>query len=235
MTKVVAIMSMSLDGYVADANDGVAEVFDWYFSGDVEVPTASTTSGMTFHVPAPSADHLRDLTAEVGAMLTGRRTFERADGWGGQHLVDVPAFVVTHHVPDGWPRPGSTVQFVTDGIESAVARSEIGCRPEVRGSARRPNDPAVPGRRAARRDPHRSGCRVARRRSAAVRPPREHTGRPRESDSRHRCGCHASALSRADVVDLLGTTCLGYSASFGGSAEIPEHLLSRRFCSLMAS
>jgi hypothetical protein len=31
MTKVVAIMSMSLDGYVADATDGVAEVFDWYF------------------------------------------------------------------------------------------------------------------------------------------------------------------------------------------------------------
>ena len=37
MSKVVAIMSMSLDGYVADANDGVAEVFDWYSSGDVEV------------------------------------------------------------------------------------------------------------------------------------------------------------------------------------------------------
>ena len=32
MTKVVAIMSMSLDDYVADLNDGVAEVFDWYFS-----------------------------------------------------------------------------------------------------------------------------------------------------------------------------------------------------------
>jgi hypothetical protein len=30
MAKVVAIMSMSLDGYVADPNDGVAEVFDWY-------------------------------------------------------------------------------------------------------------------------------------------------------------------------------------------------------------
>ena len=27
MSKVVAIMSMSLDGYVADLNDGVAEVF----------------------------------------------------------------------------------------------------------------------------------------------------------------------------------------------------------------
>ena len=55
MTKVVALMSMSLDGYVADANDGVDEVFDWYFSGDVDVPTASTTSGFTFHVSAPSA------------------------------------------------------------------------------------------------------------------------------------------------------------------------------------
>lgn len=31
MSKVVAIMSMSLDGYVADRNDGVADVFDWYF------------------------------------------------------------------------------------------------------------------------------------------------------------------------------------------------------------
>jgi hypothetical protein len=31
--KVVALMSMSLDGYVADANDGVAEVFAWYTSG----------------------------------------------------------------------------------------------------------------------------------------------------------------------------------------------------------
>src|SRR3954471_20744420 len=69
MTKVVAIMSMSLDGYVADADDGVAEVFDWYFSGDVEVPTASGSSGMTFRVSEQSAEHLRGLTAEVGAML----------------------------------------------------------------------------------------------------------------------------------------------------------------------
>ncbi len=125
MTKVVAFMSMSLDGYVADANDGVAEVFDWYFSsGDVEVPTASTTSGMTFHVSAPSADHLRGLMAATGAFLIGRRTFEVADGYGGQHPWGVPVFVVTHDVPDGWPRRGSTVQFVTDGIESAVARAK---------------------------------------------------------------------------------------------------------------
>src|SRR5580765_4596243 len=85
---------------------------------------------MTFHVSAPSAEHLRGLVAGVGAMLTGRRTFERADGWGGRHPWDIPAFVVTHDVPDGWPRPGSTVQFVTDGIESAVARAKAAAAPK---------------------------------------------------------------------------------------------------------
>jgi hypothetical protein len=142
MTKVVALMSMSLDGYVADANDGVAEVFDWYFSGDVEVPTAIPRPDLTFHVSAPSADHLRGLMAEVGAMLTGRRTFERADGWGGQHPWDVPAFVATHHVPDGWPRPGSTVQFVPTASKAPLlernrlpARSPWECTAPTRSSS----------------------------------------------------------------------------------------------------
>jgi dihydrofolate reductase len=124
LSKVVALMSMSLDGYVADPEDGVAEVFDWYFSGEVEVRTASGDMGMTFHVSPASAEHLRRLAGEVGAMLTGRRTFEQANGWGGRHPWDIPAIVVTHEVPDGWPRPGSTVEFVTDGIESAVARAK---------------------------------------------------------------------------------------------------------------
>jgi len=44
MSKVVAIMSMSLDGYVADRNDGVAEVFDWYFeSGNVQFNTGASS------------------------------------------------------------------------------------------------------------------------------------------------------------------------------------------------
>jgi hypothetical protein len=49
-------MSMSLDGYVADLNDGVAEVFDWYFtSGDVE-----------FHTGVRLFDHLADTPAVLG-------------------------------------------------------------------------------------------------------------------------------------------------------------------------
>ncbi len=119
MSKVVAIMSMSLDGYVADLNDGVAEVFDWYLtSGDVEFHTGGSDP-MTFKVSGPSAQHLRGLCSELGAVLTGRRTFDVAHGWGGNHAWG-PAFVLTHHIPAGWPRPNSTVHFVTDGIESAV-------------------------------------------------------------------------------------------------------------------
>ena len=123
MSKVVAIMSMSLDGYVADVNDGVAEVFDWYMnSGNVEFRTGGSDP-MTFKVSEPSARHLRGLWSELGAVLTGRRTFEVADGWGGNHAWG-PAFVVTHEIPDGWPRPNSTVHFVTDGIESAVKQAK---------------------------------------------------------------------------------------------------------------
>lgn len=122
MSKVVAIMSMSLDGFVADSNDGVADVFDWYVnSGDVEFHTGGSDP-MTFRVSEPSATHLRSLWSELGAVLTGRRTFEVAHGWGGNHAWG-PAFVVAHDVPAGWPRPDSTVGFVTDGIESAVCQA----------------------------------------------------------------------------------------------------------------
>jgi dihydrofolate reductase len=123
MSKVIAIMSMSLDGYVADRNDGVSDVFDWYFtSGDVEF-NAGGSDPMTFKVSEPSAEHLRGLWSELGAVLTGRRTFDKAEGWGGNHAWG-PAFVLTHHIPAGWPRPNSTVHFVTDGIERAVSQAK---------------------------------------------------------------------------------------------------------------
>jgi len=72
---------MSFDGYVADINDGVAEVFDWYLnSGDVEFHTGGSDP-MTFKVAGPSAEHLRGLWSELGAVLTGRRTFDVAQVW----------------------------------------------------------------------------------------------------------------------------------------------------------
>ena len=78
---------------------------------------------MTFKVSGPSAEHLSGLIAELGAVLTGRRTFHVAYGWDGNHAWG-PAFVLTHHIPAGWPRPDSSVHFVTDGIESAVKQAK---------------------------------------------------------------------------------------------------------------
>ena len=49
MAKVVAITSMSLDGFVADPADGVEEVFRWYGAGGIDVPTAK--SDFVFHSP----------------------------------------------------------------------------------------------------------------------------------------------------------------------------------------
>jgi dihydrofolate reductase len=42
--------------------------------------------------------------------------------------MGVPAVVLTHSVPDGWPRDGSTVVFNTEGLAAAVeqARSLAG-------------------------------------------------------------------------------------------------------------
>lgn len=123
MSKLIGIMTMSLDGFVADRAGNVADVMRWYMaSGDTEVHTGGADP-MSLRMSAASAGHFRALTADLGAVLTGRRTFDTAGGWGGRHAWG-PAFVLTHRVPDGWPRPDSTVNFVTDGLASAVRQAK---------------------------------------------------------------------------------------------------------------
>jgi dihydrofolate reductase len=109
VNDVVADMSVSLDGFVADPSDGVERVFAWYAK-----PQPADTS-------APEAG-----SPGLGVIVYGRRTFDVARGWGGNHPMGVPVIVVTHRIPDGWPREGSTVSFVTDGVQSAIEQaSEI--------------------------------------------------------------------------------------------------------------
>ena len=120
MAKVVADMSMSLDGFVADPRDGVDELFGWYGNGDVELRTADPH--LTFKVSEASAEHLRPaFTGGIGALLTGRRLFDIAGGWGGRHPVGAPVFVVSHTVPPGWPRADSDTTFHTDAISALDA------------------------------------------------------------------------------------------------------------------
>ena len=53
MGTVVAQASMSLDGYIAKADNSIGLLFDWYQAGDVEITTASV--GITFHLTPASA------------------------------------------------------------------------------------------------------------------------------------------------------------------------------------
>jgi dihydrofolate reductase len=54
----------------------------------------------------------------TGAVISGRRTFELAGRWQGDHHDGVPIFVLTHRVDDGDVPPGSA-RFVTDVGECA--------------------------------------------------------------------------------------------------------------------
>lgn len=121
MGKVLAEMSMSLDGYVADPDDGVNELHAWYGSGDVQTPAGDP--GFTFRTSEGSAEVLRDAMANSGALITGRRNFDIAAGWGGAHPLGVPVVVVSHSIPNGWPRDGAPFTFV-DSVEKAVAQAK---------------------------------------------------------------------------------------------------------------
>ncbi|MEV6603700.1 dihydrofolate reductase family protein [Kutzneria sp. NPDC051319] len=122
MSEVIANMSMSLDGFIADTNDGIDQVFGWYGSGDVTVPTA--VEWATFRTSEASAGVLRHGLATIGALIGGRRLFDLTNGWNGLHPMGVPVFVVTHREPTDWAHPEAPFTFVTDGIESAVAKAK---------------------------------------------------------------------------------------------------------------
>jgi dihydrofolate reductase len=107
MATVVADMSVSLDGFVADSADRADRVFTWYGKPQPE--------------QAPREPTGEAAAMGLGVIVYGRRTFDVAHGWDGRHPTGAPVIVVTHTVPEGWPIPDSTVSFDTVGIESAMA------------------------------------------------------------------------------------------------------------------
>jgi dihydrofolate reductase len=130
MGKVAMGLSMSLDGFIAGPNDGPElplgeggeRLFAWYSGGDTEYRLPGTE--MVFMVSAQSAELLREAHNKMGAFVTGRRTFDITNGWGGSPPLGVPTFVVTHTVPQDWVYEGSPFTFVTDGVESAVEQAK---------------------------------------------------------------------------------------------------------------
>lgn len=121
MGKVIFNISVSLDGFVESAVDGVERLFRWYFSGDTEVPFSDD---LTFQVSAASAALFRESWPTVGATITGRRNFDVANAWSGKPPLGVPCVVVTHRVPQEWVYTGSPFTFITDSIENAVTTAK---------------------------------------------------------------------------------------------------------------
>ena len=108
MSNAVLSMSMSVDGFIAGPNDGPGNglgdgghrLHDWVVSrADVDHrQAAERLTGVDREV----ADELM----ASGAVLVGRRTFELACGWDGDHHDGVPIVVLSRREPDAamrWP------------------------------------------------------------------------------------------------------------------------------------
>jgi dihydrofolate reductase len=118
MTRVICDMSTSLDGYVTGRNDSRANPFgdgaeilhDW-------LGRAATDGDRGI---------LHDVVARTGAVVMGRRSFDKNEGdggWGdGGPLGDIPCFVVTHREPAATYPPVFT--FVTAGVARAIEQAK---------------------------------------------------------------------------------------------------------------
>lgn len=127
MTKIIAEVSTSLDGFIAGTDDSPSQplgvggdrLFDWFADGDT--PSRYYPS---FRMSAVSAKTFDEFAARIGAVIAGRRTYDVSEAWGGTGpQPGIPLFVLTHQVPDTVPAGDPPYTFVTDGIDAAVAQA----------------------------------------------------------------------------------------------------------------
>jgi len=108
MGVVIAGMTMSLDGFVADRAGSVERLYP-------DFEAMHDTDAMTSAI------------ARTRAVVMGRRTFAMGepDSYLGAYEFQVPIFVLTHDPPAVAPAQDGhlTFAFVTDGVESAVRQA----------------------------------------------------------------------------------------------------------------
>jgi dihydrofolate reductase len=106
---VIAGMTMSLDGFVADADGNVVQLY-------ADLAALRRTPSMVATIAA------------TGAVLMGRRTFEMGDpdSYVVNYEFQVPIFVLTTHPPARPPKQDDrlTFTFVGDGITAAVSQAQ---------------------------------------------------------------------------------------------------------------
>src|SRR3954447_6078322 len=119
MAKVLAGITMSVDGYITGPGDGPAKglgeggerLHYWVFGGpwsyDAE-PHGEPTG--------EDAAWLSETFSRLGAVVGGRWTYEAARHWGDENPFGLPFFIVTHR-PEEEPE-GDDFIFV-DGVKQA--------------------------------------------------------------------------------------------------------------------
>jgi dihydrofolate reductase len=122
MGRITANISMSLDGFITEPNEGgenplgddPGRLHDWMFDAKTETDAAIVD----------------EIYASTGAVLMGKRMFDVGfEPWGDPPPFGMPVFVVTHEARAPLPmQGGTTYTFVTDGIQAALelARAAVG-------------------------------------------------------------------------------------------------------------
>jgi dihydrofolate reductase len=125
MSTVVMHNVVSVDGFIADENDEVGPLFEWYFNGDHALTAGEmddpAPGGMA--ISKTSFDYVRPMWDAINAMVIGRHLFDITDGWKGRPPAGEHVVVVSHRPrPDGW-HPEASYHFVDD-VAAAVAKAK---------------------------------------------------------------------------------------------------------------
>ena len=131
MAKITASITTSLDGYIAGPDDGPGRglgkggkaLHQWVFGGQYaedKLPEGTATG--------VDKDYLDEKTADLGAVIAGRWTYEAAEHWGDKNPWDVPLYIVTHR-PEEEPAVGD-FRFV-GSVQEALGKARIAAGDKV--------------------------------------------------------------------------------------------------------
>ncbi|MFI7611219.1 dihydrofolate reductase family protein [Nonomuraea terrae] len=120
---------VSVDGFIADENDDVGPLHDWYFNGDTPITGGGNQqydhsgAGSAFKVSKASAQYVRSMWESIGTIVMGRHMFDLVNGWEGHPPTGDHVVVVSHRPkPEGW-RPEASYHFVDD-VTAAIDKAQ---------------------------------------------------------------------------------------------------------------
>jgi dihydrofolate reductase len=120
---------VSVDGFIADENDDVGPLHEWYFNGDTPItaggdrPYDHSGDGSAFKVSGASAEYVRTTWEAIGTIVMGRRLFDLVNGWEGRPPAGEHVVVVSSRPkPESW-HPEASYHFVDD-VTAAIDRAQ---------------------------------------------------------------------------------------------------------------